>query len=152
LRGNLAPAELHLQRGVELHRTLGNDEGAALALQNLGLVAVVRKRFDEAEDLLFKSLAAGRAVGSTEVVLYCLVGLASVAAARGESEKAVRLLGAAEAIREGLGIELQGFEREMHATTASVGEAALTHEEFKRLFDLGRTMTSDEVIALTGLD
>ena len=152
LRGELARAEPHLQRGVELHRTLGNDEGVALALQNLGLVAVVRKRFDEADELLFKSLAAGRAVGSTEVVLYCFVGLASVAAARGESEKAVRLLGAAQVIREGLGIELQEFEQEMQATTASVAEATLSHEEFKRLFGLGRTMTSDEVNALIGLD
>ena len=64
----------------------------------------------------------------------------------------MRLLGAAEVIQEGLGIELQGFEQEIHAAAACVAEAALTHEEFKRLFELGRTMTSDEVIALIGLD
>ena len=64
----------------------------------------------------------------------------------------MRLLGAAEVIQEGLGIELQGFEQEIHAAAASVAEAALTHEEFKRLFEFGRTMTSDEVIALIGLD
>ena len=152
LRGELARAEPHFQRGLELHRALGNDEGVALALLNLGLVAVAWKRFDEAEELLFESLAAGRAVGSKEVALYCYVGLASVAAARGESEKAVRLLGAAEVIQEGLGIELQGFEQEIHAAAASVAQAAFAHEEFNRLFELGRTMTSDEVIALIGLD
>ena len=33
LRGELARAEPHFQRGVELHRALGNDEGVALALR-----------------------------------------------------------------------------------------------------------------------
>ena len=150
LRGELARAEPHLQRGVELYGALGNDEGVALALQNLGFVAVARRRFADAEELLFKSLAAGRAVGSTEVVLYCFVGLASVAAARGETEKAARLLGAAQVMQEGLGIELQEFEQELHETTASIAAAALTNEEFKHLFGLGRAMTSDDVIALIG--
>jgi hypothetical protein len=135
-----------------LRRANDSQYNGALALVNLAMLAIKRERLDDAEGLLYESLAAGRDLGSEEIALYCLEGLASVSATRSRVDVAAQLLGRAAEIRDRLGIQLQQVEQALHDRTVSITAGALGSEEFARLLDLGRTMTSDQAVALAGLD
>jgi hypothetical protein len=72
-------------------------------LDNLGWVALLRGDSERARALYAESLGLKREVGDKLVTPEPLEGLASVAGARGEAERAARLFGACEALRELMG-------------------------------------------------
>jgi len=70
----------------------------------LGILAVLRGRPDEARALLDEALDRSLAARSTAFVTLCLVGYAQLAFAEGEPERAARLEGAAEGLRRRAGL------------------------------------------------
>jgi hypothetical protein len=84
-------------------------------------------------------------VGVPELIFSCLLGSAEVAALRGESTRAARLLGAAHALREEIGYVPSPLEQRQQARIAAVldgGDAATATAETE-----GRALTVDEAIA-----
>jgi hypothetical protein len=80
----------------------------------------------------------------------CLEGLAGVAVAQQQLERAARLLGAAKAWRETTGAPLPpsrraGYERDLAAVRAGVGEAA-----FVEAMAEGTSMSLGQAIAYAG--
>ena len=59
---------------------------------------------------------------------------------------ATRLLGAAEALRESLGVGLAPAERKTHEETKVALREALGEEEFSSVWRLGRELTLDEAV------
>jgi hypothetical protein len=110
--------------------------------------------------LFQRSLAAvwepvGPARSGFRPLPLCLEGLARVAAAREQKERAARLFGAAEALREAAGAPFpsgaragtQPAERaavEQHVATV---RTALGSEAFAAAWAAGRAMTLDEAVA-----
>jgi len=81
------------------------------------------------------------------VIGYCFEGLAAVLAFTGQPEAAAQLLGAAEALREGLGVELAPAERETHEETAAAIRSALGEEQFSAAWRRGRELSLEQAIA-----
>jgi hypothetical protein len=80
----------------------------------------------------------------------CLEGLAGVAAAQQQPERAARLFGAAKAWREMTGAPLPpsrraGYERDLAAVRAGVGKAA-----FVEAMAVGTSMSLEQAIACAG--
>ena len=119
--------------------------GAALAW--LGFVCVRLGRLDEAERHLRDSVDRRRLIRDTFGLAPCLEGLAQLAAARSQPERAVRLYAAAERLREQVGIPQPLEESELHQAARSQLQASLSAEEMATLQAEGRAMTLDEAVA-----
>ena len=119
--------------------------GAALAW--LGFVCVRLGRLDEAERHLRDSADLRRFIRDTSGLAPCLEGLAQLAAARSQPERAVRLYAAAERLREQFGIPQPLEESELHQAARSQLQASLSAEEMATLQAEGRAMSLEEAVA-----
>jgi hypothetical protein len=72
-----------------------------------------------------------------------------MAAARGQARHAARLGGAAQALRDALGVPLPPADRADHDRAVLTIREALGEEAFAAAWDVGRAMPLDETVALT---
>jgi predicted ATPase/class 3 adenylate cyclase len=166
--GNIAfvPHLLHGLARVALERNeVGKsaalcDEAVALFKQqddmyglHLGLVTLMRIAQRQGDirrviDLAPEVLDLGREIGGRTAIANVLVSLSSVARARREPERAARLLGAAEALRETIGQRPSPAELREHETEAATVRTELGDEGFSAVRAEGRTMPLDRAISL----
>jgi hypothetical protein len=138
-RGEYALAAAHLEEALRLEREAGYTDGVIQALGDLGNLA--RDQYDDARALALyrEALALGRGHPGTRVVIEVVEAVGIVAAA-GQAERAARLLGAARAQRDRLGLryrakeDLAALEHAVAATRAALGE-----EAFASAWEAGRT-------------
>jgi predicted ATPase/DNA-binding SARP family transcriptional activator/Tfp pilus assembly protein PilF len=109
-QGDYARARAALERYIE-EATFSNSVGIANAHGNLGHVALHEGNRDSAASSFTKSLSYARETGANRTIVEALYGLAAVSAIDGETEKAVHLWAAADAILEQMGGSSTGPER-----------------------------------------
>lgn len=90
---------------LALSRAIHDDLGTTLSLHHLGWAHLLAGEVDAARTVFDESLALSSRLGYSEGVAYGLEGLVSIAASSGDAERAGRLLGAAETLREQTGLE-----------------------------------------------
>jgi hypothetical protein len=86
-------------------------------------------------------------VGDKRRVAGPLEDLAKIACTQGKPERAARLFGAAEALREAIGNPLSVREREDHDRDVDAVREGLVQETFAAAWAEGRAMTLDQAIA-----
>jgi predicted ATPase len=149
-RGDQERAGDLVDRGLDRYAELGFPEGVAWAHNLRGLVELGRGRIGAAEEHLAQSLAVHRGVSDRWRTASVLCALAEVARRSGAAEQAARLLGAAAAIREAIGVPVPGCERaEVDATTAAV-RAELGEVRYEAESRAGRVASLDELVASAG--
>ena len=95
---------------------------------------------------LRESLAAGLALGDREGPAWALELMAAALAQR-HPESAARLIGAAEELRETLGITLSGPEVEVHLRAISEIRAAIDDDRFQAVAAAGRSLGLADAVA-----
>jgi tetratricopeptide (TPR) repeat protein len=145
--GEYAKAASLSEQAYGLFETLEDSEGMAFALVNQGFAALSEHEHERALELLRQALRLLAELEFRDVIGYCFEGLAAVLAFTGQAEAAARLLGAAEALRESLGVDLAPAERETHEETAAAVRRALGEEQFSAAWRLGRELALAEAIA-----
>jgi predicted ATPase len=105
-RGDYASAVAWSGESLALFRTLGTKRGTALALMVTGHAIRLRGNIERAAALYRESLASFAETGDKWIDTECVTGLALIESARGDADRAARLLGAAETARETFGIAL----------------------------------------------
>jgi non-specific serine/threonine protein kinase len=133
---------------LALGEELGDQRTIVEAFRAEGWAALALGEFARAQARLGESLALYRAAGVQWGVAFCLEGLAAVAARQGQPERAARLGGAAEALREAMGApppppHRAHYERYLNAARGRVGAAAWT-----TAWAAGRALPREEAIAL----
>jgi len=134
---------------LAIGRDLGDRDGVASSLYNLGDLACLQGDFASARAQYEESLSNRRDMGDQLGTARALEGLAAVVAARSTSLHAARIWGAAERLREVIGTPLSPTERPRYdqyraaARTAAPDDAA-----FDRAWQEGRALTLDQAIAL----
>lgn len=146
-RGEYAKAASLSEQAYGLFETLEDSEGMAFALVNQGFAALSEHEHERAIALLRQALRVLAELEFRDVIGYCFEGLAAVLAFIGQADSAARLLGAAEALRESLGVDLAPAERETHEETAAAVRQALGEEQFSAAWRLGRELPLAEAIA-----
>jgi predicted ATPase/DNA-binding SARP family transcriptional activator len=146
-RGEYAKAASLSEQAYGLFETLEDSEGMAFALVNQGFAALSQKQHDRAIELLRQALRRLAELEFRDVIGYCFEGLAAVLAFTKRAEEAARLLGAAEALRESLGVGLAPAEQTTHDETVEAVRGALDEERFTRAWRQGREMPLDDAIA-----
>jgi hypothetical protein len=132
------------------HAGMGGLAGLAQSLCCLGWCRQLSGKLAEAERCHQEALSAAREHGSPLPIARCIQGLASVAAAAGDAEQAARLLGAAAAIRDRIGVPLPEPERTDIEQASETARAVLGGEAFARVYQQGRTLDLGQ-LAVSGM-
>jgi tetratricopeptide (TPR) repeat protein len=110
--GRLEAALGHLREARALAERFDHAGLSAWSQVQLGLLALVRGRPEEARALLDEGLELSLATHSTRNVTLCLTAFAQLAFVQGEGERAALLAGAAEGLRQRVGLRAWPLERE----------------------------------------
>jgi DNA-binding CsgD family transcriptional regulator len=137
-----------LEEALRRMRSAGYTSGIIMSLGALGGLA--RDRGDHARAMSFyqEALGLGRGHPRTRVVASVIEAVAIVAVAVDQVERGVRLLGAAEALRGGMGLrfrENQGLVALEQAL--STARAALDEETFATAWAAGRRLRPAQAVA-----
>jgi predicted ATPase/DNA-binding SARP family transcriptional activator len=146
-RGEYAKASELSEQAYALFEGLEDSEGMALALVNQGFSALSEHQPERSLELLRDALRRLAELEFKDVIGYCFEGLAAVLVLTGRAEEAARLLGAAEALRESLGVELAPAEHATHKETVDAVRARLGEERFSDAWRQGRELSLDAAIA-----
>lgn len=138
----------HLRESRELAERAGGDWLAAGSRVQLGILAVLQGRLDEARALLEQALDLSLAARSTQFVALCLAGYACLAFADGDLERAARLEGAAEGLRRRVGLPAWPHLRKVEAELVAQVRQRLGAGQFDQAFSAGSRLTQRQAVAI----
>jgi len=131
---------------LAVSRRAGDTWTSALATRTQGFIALKRQEYAGATAALQTDLRLYRALGYNWGLAVCLEGLARIFHAQGSTDDAVRLCGAAEALREATGMPRSPQERGNYDSAVAAMCAALGHAPFAVTWVEGRAMSLEEAI------
>ncbi len=148
VRGDTTAATARFEESLALYRELGHKQGMAGCLVNLGEMALLRQVGSQAQQYFSDGLRLARDLQNQINTVTCLEGLAVVASQRGDFDRAVRLLGAADTLRLHLKHQRTAagqanYEKHLTSARSHLGEEA-TAVALKH----GSVMTLEQAIAL----
>jgi tetratricopeptide (TPR) repeat protein len=145
--GDYDQAELHYVESLDMFRKQGNKVDTPRLIHNLGRVALHRGDLGRARELFAESLGQFRELRSRRGIAECLDGLAATALAGEDPERAARLWGAAEALREAAGAVMWLADRNEYEPRTTYLHARLDAAELRRAWAVGRALPLDQAIA-----
>ncbi len=145
-QGDYRQAAALSEESLALSRESGDKGAMARSLNVLGRVAHFQREYKQAAEYLGESLTLFREMGERLGIIRCLCGLAHVAWAGGFPERAARMFGAAEGLRESIGTPLPladqlEFDRNVASVRTRLGE-----HEFTAAYAEGRAKTLEQAI------
>jgi non-specific serine/threonine protein kinase len=142
------------ERGASL-----TEEGATLTLEhgyaesspvfvlhNLGWVALLRGDHERAKTSYEEGLARCKELGEKLLAPESLEGLACVAGAEGEAERAAKLFGAAEALRGALSVRPEPDLRKLQEPYLVMARSQLEEGAWTEAWEEGRAMSMEQAI------
>jgi tetratricopeptide (TPR) repeat protein len=144
--GELQEARQLMSRRLELGRAEQDFRRVAIESSNLCRVERLLGNPARAEELGREALRISRAVGDMWLTPYILNSLAAIDAERHAFESAVRLLAAADALRQDQGAEWPPDERPVFEATHNSVKAALSVDDFGRGWEDGRRMSLETAV------
>jgi non-specific serine/threonine protein kinase len=141
-----AAGELY-QQALVLFRQFGNPWGANTVLQNLAYVAQHQDDYVRAKSLFAEGLRISQELQDRLSIANCLVGLAGVLAILGQGQRAAQLFGAAEALRDTLGAQIQPGDRPDYEANLAFIRSELDESTFEAAWNQGRAMPLERLVA-----
>jgi predicted ATPase/DNA-binding SARP family transcriptional activator len=144
--GDADAASALFEEALALREAAESPGWIAWSHSNLGLVAHARGELDEALEWYRRALARAQELGITQLAGDCLIGIAAVAARRGEIGRAARLLAATGGI---VGEPGPGWlaEGELYEETLTDVREQLDDESLAALWEEGQAMTLADAVA-----
>jgi predicted ATPase len=147
-QGDLAGARREFMKSAELAERAGNRRIYASCYSELAHALRQHGQLDEAIELYKKVLPLWQDFGHRAAIAHEIECIGFIAIVRGQGERAARLIGAAEAIRQSInsslnGIELAEYEQEVARLRLNVDETSLAS-----WWSAGRAMTMEQAIDL----
>lgn len=139
-------ARIAYEQSVAVCWEVGNKRRAAIALVNLSYAAQHQGDYEQAEQYAMKGLRLLQELNLKYHITIVLAMLAGPVAAQGQAERAARLLGASEAIFEGMSVNLQPADRVEIDGYIAIVRRQLDPDQFQQTWAEGRNMTFEEAI------
>jgi tetratricopeptide (TPR) repeat protein len=130
-----------------LSQQAGDQEGIALALVSLGVAAHLRKDFADAMQHLKRSLSLFAELRHWREIAECMELIAGVCCKIGQLDRAGRLLGAAEALIESVGLVPLPADRFDYQQTITALRTALGEDGLTVSWVEGRALTPESAVA-----
>jgi non-specific serine/threonine protein kinase len=148
LAGDLAAARDHYEQAATLVRRTGDRDMLQIVLNNMAAVALEEGDLDAAKAHYGEALTGARGVLSKAHMSLSLDGLAAEAAARGAWRRVGLLLGAAEALREGSGFDLEPVDRALRDRSLAAAREHLGEAASETAMADGRVLSLEQVLRL----
>jgi predicted ATPase/DNA-binding SARP family transcriptional activator len=145
-QGDYEAARTLLQESLALYRETGHSF-LIHALGALGHVERAVGDYAQATTLYQESLRLRQKQGDMVTTTCSLEDFAGLAGRQGQFERAVRLLGAAEALCASLGRTLPIGLAAEYKRTVEAAHAALSEEAFAAIWEEGRSLTLEQAVA-----
>jgi predicted ATPase len=136
-----------LEAGLNRAREHGARSVTCHFLQRLGQLAIHRADYEQAAALQRESLVVFDELADPLGIMLSLTGLACVAGAQGRAERATRLLGAAEVLRDRLSFVLLRQFRADHERARDTARVRLGEAAFAVAWAEGRAMPLSQAVA-----
>jgi tetratricopeptide (TPR) repeat protein len=146
-QGDHAAARRLSEESLAVFRDLGDREGIATALNQLGEIEMAQGDFRAARTRQEDSLARFKALGDRSGIAASLDALARIAVAAGEPERASRIWGAIERLREEIGTPRVPGDRQEYERAVAAARAAVDDDEaFDAAWQKGRAMKTAQIV------
>jgi predicted ATPase len=146
-QGDFAEARARIEEAVTLLREVGDRAALAISLNNLGNVTRSQADMDTAARLYRESLLINRELGDKWALAYLLEDIGQLAARRNQPERALKLCGAASALRESIRAPLSPAEQTKLESGLAPARAALSAAAQSAAWDSGHGLTVEESVA-----
>ena len=146
--GRYDSALQHLREARDLAGRCGGDWLTAGSRVQLAIVHVLSGRLSETRPLLTEALDQSLAARSTPFVILCLAAYAWLAFAEGDPERAALLEGAAQGLRQRVGLPAWPHLRRVEAELVAKVRQRLGTGQFDQAFSAGSGLTQREAVAI----
>jgi len=146
LQGDVARARSLVEESQVLFKEAGGRGRMAEVFAVQGLISLGEGDYPAARARLEESFKLSLELDNKWTIAWCLEGLAAVAAAQEEPVRAVRFMGAAQALREAIGTPLFSLSQAMHELTFTSTRTQLGEQPFDAAWAEGRTMTPEQIL------
>jgi len=145
--GDYAQARHLLEKLLEQRRGAGQRWGRMLAASSLGWVSTAQGDWTRASCVLLEAVSEAAEVGDRNELARALDSLAALSAALAQHTRAMRLAGAAAALRANVHVPVapalrSRIERSLRPAVAALGEA-----EASKAFAAGQALGIDDIVA-----
>ncbi len=144
--GELPESASALRQALEIAGQIGDRRMSFSALTNLGLVAAGQQDYRAAREFQQRSLAMAVAIGERQAIYESMENIAALETAVGRPERAARLFGAAQALRDALGSPIPAGYVTRLKDAEACAELALGTEQFTVHRQAGAAMSETEAI------
>jgi predicted ATPase/class 3 adenylate cyclase len=145
--GAYAAARAFQEEALAIQRELNDQWGIANALKNLGDVAQEQGEYAAARAFQQESLTVFKELGDRWGIAEVLHGLGVAAGGQGHADRAARLWGAAEAIREANSTPMDPDEHRKHTLRVAAARESMGNKAFSAAWNEGRSMSMEKAIA-----
>jgi tetratricopeptide (TPR) repeat protein len=140
-------AQLH-HESLECFQVFGDQHfGLPSAYHSLGETALGMGHLNEAARWLTQGLTLSKVLGNQTSIAWCLAGLGGAAALDEEPERAARLWGASERLRQAIGCRPAPAARATYEHAMAMARAQLDDVAFAAAWAAGRALSLDQAIA-----
>jgi predicted ATPase/DNA-binding SARP family transcriptional activator len=146
IQGDYAAARSLHEESLAIKRELGARHAIAMSLDNLGAVAYRQGDFPAARGLHEESLAIRRELGDRLGIATSLEEIGRLALAVELPERAARLWGAAESLREVIGSPMPHSDRAEYDRDRATAREVVGEATFDFAFTEGRAMTWEAAV------
>jgi predicted ATPase/class 3 adenylate cyclase len=144
--GDYQLAEALYNENLALLRNAGIKRNIPSALHNLAYVALHQGADQKAARCFSESLSLFQEQGDRKGVAECLAGLAGVLTVRGKAKQAAALFGAAEAVREALGVVLWPANQIAHDQNVAAARTQMGEDTFDHAWVEGKAMSTEDAV------
>ena len=147
-QGDLGTARTHHEQALAIQRDLGDKNGIAFSLRELGAIVAEQGDISTACGHLAECMEILRELGDRQELAPAIEACAGVAGKAGEGERALRLAGAAAALREEMACPISKSDDEVLQGRLAGARKALGAEVSRRCVEEGRVLGIEEAITL----
>jgi len=147
LQGDYEQALPMFEEGAQLLSGTGSKSFMAILMDGLGTIMQYQGHYDRALAIHTQCLTLAHEMDDRRIIALSLEKLAGVAAGTGRAERAARLLGTAEALREAIQVPIESIDRPDYERFVAMARAGLDDESFATAWAKGRAMTMEQAIA-----
>lgn len=141
-------ARVNLKTARQVMQELGSIRNVSMIKSELAHILRYEGNYIEAIPAYQETIREWQRMGHRSAVAHQLECMAFIAKAREQTEKSTRLLGAAEALRERIEINMTPQELKEYEEEIADLKVNMDAKEFESLWADGRSMTMDEAIGL----
>jgi len=137
----------HLREACDLAEQFDNTWLGAGSRVQLGILEIAQRRPEQARAWLDEALDLSVAARSIQFVAQCLAAFARLAVAEDDPEQAALLEGAAEGLRQRVGLHAWPMLRQGEAELMALGRQTLGADRFDQALAAGSRLSQREAVA-----